>query len=264
MHRAIPRASRVCDDRAAQQRLSIHRHKLRGMRPTSQTNARCGLDNRRPHTSELGHMRRNLKKEQLSEETQQRIERENKRLLGRMHQIMVPAGTKDEVEFVPGLRLSKDQVPRIDCHISQRSIMRGNAVKLQSMNMNLRWIEFVKLNDENITMLHRIHARQPNYSRRRDAKAWRKNRKLVKSLQNGESTFDPARSKRLAESRPPFSVTTHKWIPAPPPEGPKQWLRQAAAAAPQQAAQQRSRPGRSRRRPNKKKAPQAGGFYARQ
>lgn len=115
------------------------------------------------------HLRRNLKRAQMQNERFDEIERENRILLDKMHALMSVGPhaidpTEGTLEFRPGVRLNRFQVPVIDHGISMTPKMRGAARPSESLNWGVRRRELERITHENRGIVHRIQERKPQYS----------------------------------------------------------------------------------------------------
>eukprot|EP00741_Cyanophora_paradoxa_P020849 tig00021314_g20127.t1 len=175
MYRAIVTDNPICYKRHQQRIYEEHRERLRTMRSTVHTNARITMDCSPPKYQAS---RVNLKKIRLQEERYAQIERENTILLEKMSKIMTTASSpvKDDahVEFAPGIRLNKHQVPVIDNYVSERSSYPGHAYPARSLNTEARKRELQKIMMENQALLRRLQTKEPFYS----AEKWEEERKL--------------------------------------------------------------------------------------
>ena len=164
MHRALSYDNKLCYQRDIIRRHRIHQKKLQEMKPTSKTNCKHRLDNGTP--SHHNHLRKNLKKKQMDQEVNLKIQHENKILMDKMCAIMRSDGNSANIEFNPGLRLNGNQGPVVDCYLSNSSLYTGNAVDKGSMNFEFRKRESERIMRENYQILKRIKERKPVYNKR--------------------------------------------------------------------------------------------------
>lgn len=192
MHRALKADNKLCYARDVEQRQRIHRQKLATMRPTSKSNSKASLDNNRPQRHR--HLELKLKKRQLDDEQYTKIERENRILMEKMYAIMKAQKDPGSMEFRPGMRINKSQGPMVDCFLSESSVFPGQAVRLDSLNRESRRRDYMKIMEENMSILKRIQERKPNYQRSK----WEKERGAVegylKNIRNDATTGYLSRS----------------------------------------------------------------------
>jgi hypothetical protein len=155
--------NKLCYQRDIEIRQRIHRQKLATMRPTSKSNSRGALDNTMPQRHR--HLELKLKKRQLDDENYTKIERENRILMEKMYSIMKSSKSTRSMEFKPGMRINSNQGPMVDCFLSQKSLYPGQAVPLDSLNRDSRRRDYMRIMEENMSILKRIQDRKPNYQR---------------------------------------------------------------------------------------------------
>jgi hypothetical protein len=173
MH-ALKQDNRLCYNRDVRRKQKIHKQRLRTMTSTNKSNAKAAMDNTAP--VRYRHLELNLKRQQLNAERYGRIERENHLLMSKMYSIMKQKSSGDgTMEFRPGMRLNSNQGPMVDCYLSPKSLYPGNSVKHDSLNRESRRREYVKIMQENLSILRRIQDRQPVYQR----KQWKKERETI-------------------------------------------------------------------------------------
>jgi len=172
-------SNRLCHQREIQRQRRIHREKLQHMKPTSKTHSRCGLDNSEP--TRYQHLQLRLKKHQMETELKNKIQHENCLLISKMYSIMKSERpTDDAVEFRPGIRLSKDHQPVVDCYNSNQTVDPKRAGNIEARRRN-----FTRVMNENVDILKRIQARKPTYS----VGAWEEDRsKTERYLSNISKT----------------------------------------------------------------------------
>lgn len=192
MHRSLKSDNKLCYARDVEYRQRIHRQKLATMRPTSKSNSKSALDNNAPQRHR--HLELKLKKRQLDDEQYTKIERENRILMEKMYSIMKSTKDSSSMEFRPGLRINKSQGPMVDCYLSQSSVFPGQAVRLDSLNRESRRRDYMRIMEENMSILKRIQDRKPNYARSK----WEKERGAVegylKNIKNDATTGYLSRS----------------------------------------------------------------------
>lgn len=173
MH-ALKSDNRLCYNRDVRRRQKIHREKLRNMKSTNKSNAKFCMDNTAP--VRYRHLELNLKRQQLNIERYGQIQRENHLLMSKMYSIMKQKSSGEgTMEFRPGMRLNSNQGPMVDCYLSPKSLYPGHAVKHDSLNRESRRREYVKIMQENLSILRRIQERKPVYQR----KQWAKERESI-------------------------------------------------------------------------------------
>jgi hypothetical protein len=101
----------------------------------------------------------------MEDEQYTKIERENRILMEKMYSIMKAQQSPKSMEFMPGMRLNKSQGPMVDCFLSETSVFPGQAVRLDSLNRESRRRDYMKIMEENMSILKRIQERKPNYQR---------------------------------------------------------------------------------------------------
>lgn len=90
-----------------------------------------------------------------------------------MFSIMKQKPEPQSMEYVPGLRLSSSQQPRVDNYLSPCSMLPGQARLIPSMNREKRRRAYTRIMSENARILERISTRKAVYSR----DTWDKDRK---------------------------------------------------------------------------------------
>jgi hypothetical protein len=113
------------------------------------------VDNRKPVSMDMFHLRRNLKKEQAEYDRADEINKHNHILLERMTSIHQ--------------NVSDDTAPRTVV-ASRAHIDRNNALH--------------RVQEENVAILTRITLAKPNYARSKQAKDWKKATKLMRAMQH--------------------------------------------------------------------------------
>lgn len=87
---------------------------------------------------------------QADQHRAEEIQYQNGLLLERMQAIMRQSvGAEDTVEFAPGVRITRSQIPVTDTFVSERTTMPGHAVALQSLVASQRKREQTKIYEEN-------------------------------------------------------------------------------------------------------------------
>lgn len=127
----------------------LYKQRLKNIKPA--------IDNRPP--PRFKHLQQNLKKAQLEDERNMDIERENRLLLEKMSSIMesskgeeAAAGT---IEFAPGVRINKQQLPMLD---------NWKRWEVKSINKEVRRKELMRITEENQAILRRIQEKKPFYT----------------------------------------------------------------------------------------------------
>eukprot|EP00966_Prymnesium_polylepis_P059617 1382415-Prymnesium_polylepis.1 len=116
-----------------------------------------------------GHLYCNLKRDQIQDERFVEIERENRILLDKMSQLMVPTQHADPTEgtweFSPGVRLNRFQVPVTDHGISHSPARPqfGQAQIKDSLNGGFRRRELERITSENRGIVSRIQSQVTAY-----------------------------------------------------------------------------------------------------
>lgn len=152
MYRAKPVGSRVCYDKVQQRQYEMHRKKLSTIKPS--------VDNKSP--PRFKHMELNLKRAQVEEERYASIERDNRRLLQRMTDIM-----------------TTQPMPQAGGPVPEA----GSPPGPKSLNKEYRKKQLMKITEENSQILRRIQTRRPYYNHLEWEDEFRKNEDLVKSIQ---------------------------------------------------------------------------------
>lgn len=147
MYRAIPEGNRLVTKRHREQERKLHKSKL--------ASAKSCTDTTVPSVYAFGHLRVNMKKEQLLEERYSEIDRTNQILLQKMTEI-----------------LRQPSLPPI----TQRS-PRGPA----SLNKDSRRRELVRITNENQNILKRIQEAQPVYNHVQWEASWRKSERYLRT-----------------------------------------------------------------------------------
>jgi hypothetical protein len=127
----MPRANKHLDDKWVKHCQSMHRRKLKEMRPA--------IDNKPP--PRYIHLEQNLKKQQMDEERYSQIERENYLLLDKMSYIMTHPQLLDE------------------------KFMGAPVTFGKSLNKDFRKRELMRITEENLQILRRIQHKEPYYSK---------------------------------------------------------------------------------------------------
>eukprot|EP00762_Andalucia_godoyi_P008362 ANDGO_07329.mRNA.1 hypothetical protein GUITHDRAFT_150959 len=149
MYRAQPIQSRVLHERWQEKQYKAHRAKLSTVKPT--------VDNKSP--PRFRHMQLNLKRAQVEEERYATIERDNRRLLQRMTDIMTLEKSDSETGMTkPG--------------------MAGDG----GLHRAARRRELERITAENQWILDRIQHTRPDYSRVQLEEEFRRNEALAKSI----------------------------------------------------------------------------------
>lgn len=149
--------NRLCHQRDVQRLRRIHREKLKHMKSTCKSHSKCHMDNTAP--TRYKHLELRLKKAQMDEDLQKKIQHENCLLISKMYTIMKSERPTDAVEYQPGVRLSKDHQPVVDCFLSGKY-----ATKPATGNIETRRRDFNRVMQENVAILKRIQNRKPTYS----------------------------------------------------------------------------------------------------
>ncbi len=121
----------------------------------------------RPQPKVALHLKMNLKKQQLQEEHFTQIEHENQLLMKKIYHIMNDKVGENAMEYLPGVRLTKNQRPAVDCTINmkKRTAVPGKAVIQRSLNFEAWERKYNKHVEENTAMMRRLKERKPVYSR---------------------------------------------------------------------------------------------------
>lgn len=165
MYRAIPVVNKACYERNLKRNHDSHRLRISKMRP-------C-IDNTKPETCALDHIRNNLKREQLMEDRYNEIDRDNRILLNKMSDIM-----------------KKEQHP-----VAARSTA--------SLNRDGRKQELMRITHENNAILGRIQRVQPVSTCAQWAEDYRRSTEYVKN----RCEFPPPLLKKKSLSRSCSSLT---------------------------------------------------------
>ncbi|GMH69571.1 hypothetical protein TL16_g11156 [Triparma laevis f. inornata] len=114
------------------------------------------------------HLKMNLKKQQLQNEHFMQIEHDNQLLMKKIYQIMNDAPVESAREYMPGVRLNKNQRPIVDCHmnLATPTIIPGRAVPLKSLNFEASERLYNKHVEENVKMMKRLKENKPTYQRK--------------------------------------------------------------------------------------------------
>jgi hypothetical protein len=147
MDRGILVGNRICAKRADQQRQARHLEKVNRMKPD--------IDNSLPVAATLPHLRNNLKREQILEDTYTDIDRSNRILLQKMSDIM------RKPSFV--LTSAPDKKAST------------------SLNRDSRRKELQRITNENLSILRRIQGVQPLYDHVRWEQEFRRTRSYLKN-----------------------------------------------------------------------------------
>ena len=142
------------------------------------------LDNKLPDTKKMRHLARNFKKEQMTEDRNVEIERQNGQLLAKMTHIMTNPGMS------------------ADFQKAQPS--RGDAVPGRSLNVEARRRELVRISKSNEQMLQRILERKPEYNHRQWDASIAEHRMHLRRLR-----------RVFPLQQTPKGVTAHKFIACP-------------------------------------------------
>lgn len=176
----------------AQQRL--HRHRLATMRPTSHTNSRSQLDMARPETMDMVHLKVRAKKMQSEQARLEEIQQDNLLLLKKMHTIMAIGEDTPAVEFAPGVRITRNQVPISDTFVSNSTNVRGAAVHLESLQEEKRRREREKIERENLALLNRITYRKSEFDREKWAADRAREQEFMQRISKDSTAGHLARS----------------------------------------------------------------------
>ena len=195
MHGSLKAVNKLCYQRDVDNRQRIHKNKLATMRPTSKSNSKSALDNNRPMRQR--HLELNLKQRQMDDEQYTKIEHENRILMEKMYGIMKTKKDPRSIEFSPGLRIDSNQGPMVDCYLSKRSNYPGQSVKLNSLNTDSRRRDYMRIMEENMSILKRIQDRKPNYVRKQWTEERSKVEGYLKNIANDATTGYLSRSSRM-------------------------------------------------------------------
>jgi hypothetical protein len=96
----------------------------------------------------------------------------------KIYKIMTDEQVESGREYLPGVRISKNQCPTVDCHINvkNQTIVPGRAVAGKSLRFEMSERKYNQHFDENTAMQKRLKERKPVYSR----DDWEKFAKLQK------------------------------------------------------------------------------------
>ncbi|GMH84779.1 hypothetical protein TrVE_jg5268 [Triparma verrucosa] len=140
----------------------LHKEKIKEMRASLNSKGA----RRAPRTS--AHLKLNLKKQQLQNEHFMRIEHDNQLLMKKIYHIMNDAPVESAREYLPGVRLNKNQRPIVDCHmnVATPTIIPGRAVPLKSLNFEASERLYNRHVEENVKMMKRLKENKPTYQRK--------------------------------------------------------------------------------------------------
>ena len=157
--------ARLCQQREIERRQVLHKQRIRQMRPTSQSNAKRLMDSTAPRVAP--HLKLNLKKQQLQGEHFSQLDFENQLLMKKIYNIMHDESGEKATEYLPGVRITKNQMPTVDCHINEktRTIIAGKAILGRSLKFEAWEQNFNKLVVENKNMQTRLRDRKSTYNR---------------------------------------------------------------------------------------------------
>ena len=112
------------------------------------------------------HLKMNLKKQQLQGEHFSQIERENQLLMNKIYHIMNDEIGEKATEYLPGVRITKNQMPTVDCHINEktRTIIAGKAILSKSLNFEAWERKYNKICEENKNMQDRLRDRKVSFN----------------------------------------------------------------------------------------------------
>jgi len=96
-----------------------------------------------------------------------KIEHENQLLMKKIYHIMTDKVGENAREYLPGVRITKNQAPTVDCHVNlkTRTNIPGKAVMQKSLNFEAWERKYNRHVEENQAMMGRLKARKPVYSR---------------------------------------------------------------------------------------------------
>ena len=164
MDRGILVGNRLCAKRTDKQRHARHLEKVSRMKPN--------IDNSLPIAATLPHLRNNLKREQILEDTFTDIDRSNRILLQKMSDIM-----RKPSFIIPGPPEKKTNT---------------------SLNRDSRRKELQRITNENLSILRRIQGVQPMYDHVRWEQEFRKTRSYLKN----KCEFPVVLGSNSAENKP--------------------------------------------------------------
>mmetsp|Transcript_41763 Transcript_41763/g.75823 ORF Transcript_41763/g.75823 Transcript_41763/m.75823 type:complete len:286 (+) Transcript_41763:119-976(+) len=166
MHRAIPVGNKICHQRNQERLNNLHQRRLQEIRPE--------VDTRPPSVCRIGHVRTNLKREQLLEERYYQIDRDNRILLQKMSDIMRSPGY---------------------------SSMRARSGPV-SMNKDARKVELMRITQENQNILKRIQRAQPMYNHVEWEDSYRASTGYMKNLCEYPPALTKGRTSRAGSLKP--------------------------------------------------------------
>ena len=148
-------------------------------------------------------MKINFKKQQLQNEHFMQIEHDNQLRMKKIYKIMNDPQDESGMEYLPGVRITKNQSPMVDCHINTKKIttVPGKAVPLRSLNFESWERKYNKHIDENEAMMKRIQARKPVYSRKEWSKFADKQKKYIANARNTDVTAGHLPTKKLTVNK---------------------------------------------------------------
>ena len=149
---------------------------------------KCTLNRREPNFAQ--HLKINCKKQQLQNEHFMQIEHENQLLMKKIYKIMNDPQDESGMEYLPGVRITKNQSPMVDCHINSKkqTIVPGKAVPVKSLKFESWERKYNKHVDENQAMMKRIKERKSVYSRKDWQKFAEKQEKYSANARNSDLT----------------------------------------------------------------------------
>ena len=162
---------------------------------------KCTLNRREPNFAQ--HLKINCKKQQLQNEHFMQIEHENQLLMKKIYKIMNDPQDESGMEYLPGVRITKNQSPMVDCHINSKkqTIVPGKAVPVKSLRFESWERNYNKHVDENQAMMKRIKERKPVYSRKEWQKFADKQEKYSSNARNSDLTAGHLPTKKLTKKK---------------------------------------------------------------
>lgn len=188
-------ANRTCHQRDVEYRQRVHRQKLKNMKSMSKSKNqfhRMRMD-LAPPTQPL-FLKQNLSKKTHDNLRIKQIEHDNRILLKKMAEIMMPRKSDRLQEFLPGVRLTPGGAPVVDNFISTTNVLpgsnvgrRGKKKKKVTLGGLARKREMERIITENLAMLDRINRSKTSYSKRRLGREFN-NSRVYKHLCSVEQT----------------------------------------------------------------------------
>ncbi|GMI47549.1 hypothetical protein TrCOL_g2153 [Triparma columacea] len=185
--------NRLCHAREVERKMKLHKEKVKKMK--------CTLNRREPNFAQ--HLKINCKKQQLQNEHFMQIEHENQLLMKKIYKIMNDPQDESGMEYLPGVRITKNQSPMVDCHINSKkqTIVPGKAVPVKSLRFESWERNYNKHVDENQAMMKRIKERKPVYSRKEWQKFADKQEKYSSNARNSDLTAGHLPTKKLTKKK---------------------------------------------------------------